>query len=72
MSLTRFYKHWSRIGRKKTNCIKILYNNTAYTTIPADLVTINELKEPLFSLKTNKSPGYDEVCLMSSKISLVN
>ena len=27
----------------------------------ADPVTINELKETFFSLKTNKSPGYDEV-----------
>ena len=29
--------------------------------IPADPVTINELKEAFLSLKKNKSPGYDEV-----------
>ena len=29
--------------------------------MPADLVTINEPKEVFFILKTNKSPGYDEV-----------
>ena len=28
--------------------------------MPADPITINELKEDFFSLKTNKSPGYDE------------
>ena len=31
------------------------------TTMPADPITINELKEAFFSLKTNKSAGYDEV-----------
>ena len=29
--------------------------------MPADPITINELKEAFFSLKTNKSPGYDEI-----------
>ena len=40
--------------------------------MPADPVTINELKEASFSLKTNKSPGYDEYAQVSSKIALVN
>ena len=35
--------------------------NKIDTTMPADPVTINKLKENFFSLKTNKSPGYDEV-----------
>ena len=30
-------------------------------TIPADSITINEFKVGFFSLKTNKSPGYDEI-----------
>ena len=30
-------------------------------TMPADSITINELKEAFFSLKTCKSPGYDEI-----------
>ena len=29
--------------------------------MPADSITINELKEAFFSLKTCKSPGYDEI-----------
>ena len=29
--------------------------------MPADSITINELKEDFFSLKTNKNPGYDEI-----------
>ena len=35
--------------------------NKIDVTTPADLITINELKEAFFSLKTNKSPGYDEI-----------
>ena len=35
--------------------------NMIETTMPADPITINELKEAFFSLKTNKSAGYDEV-----------
>ena len=34
--------------------------------MPADSITINELKEAFFSLKTCKSPGYDEKALMLS------
>ena len=30
-------------------------------TMPADSITINEVKEVFFSLKTNKMPGYDEI-----------
>ena len=31
-------------------------------TMPADSITINELKEAFFfPLKTNKGPGYDEI-----------
>ena len=30
------------------------------TTMPTDSLTINEVKEAFFSLKINKSPGYDE------------
>ena len=29
--------------------------------MPADSITINELKEAFFSLKTSKRPGYDEI-----------
>ena len=29
--------------------------------MPADSITINEYKEAFFPLKTNKSPGYDEI-----------
>ena len=29
--------------------------------MPTDPLTISELKEAFFSLKTNKSPGYDEI-----------
>ena len=35
--------------------------NKIDTTMSADPITINELKEAFFSLKTNKSAGYDEV-----------
>ena len=35
--------------------------NKTDTKMSADLVTINELKEAFFSLKTNKSLAYDEV-----------
>ena len=31
------------------------------TTMPAVPTTINELKEAFFSLKTKKSPGYDDI-----------
>ena len=31
------------------------------TAIPADPITINELKETFFFLKTNKSPDHDEI-----------
>ena len=31
------------------------------TTLPSQSLSINELKDPLFSLKTNKSPGADEI-----------
>ena len=30
-------------------------------TMPLDSITINELRLLLFSLKTNKSPGYEEI-----------
>ena len=35
--------------------------NEIDTTMLADSITINELKEAFFSLKTNKSAGYDEL-----------
>ena len=35
--------------------------NKIDTTISSDPITINKLKEVFFSLKTNKSAGYDEV-----------
>ena len=35
--------------------------NKIDTAMPADPVTIKELKQAFFSLKTNKSPGYDQV-----------
>ena len=37
------------------------FSNKIDTTMPADLITINELKEAFFSLKITKSPGYNEV-----------
>ena len=41
-------------------------------TMPADPITINDFKEALFSLKTNKSPGYEEISLNVIKNTLVN
>ena len=31
------------------------------TAMPTDSLTIHEIKEAFFSLKINKSPGYDEM-----------
>ena len=34
---------------------------TVNSTMESNLFTINELKDTFFSLKINKSPGYDEI-----------
>ena len=39
----------------------VSFLNKIDITMPADSIIINELKEAFFSLKTNKSPGYDEI-----------
>ena len=64
MSLTSFF---TNIGTELAEKIRTAsrtfesFLNKIDTTMPADPVTLNELKETLFSLKTNKSPGYDQV-----------
>ena len=63
MSLTSFLQtlvqSWPKISQLHREHLSFL--NKIDKTMPADPVTINELKEAFFSLKTNKSPGYDEV-----------
>ena len=62
-----FNKFFTNIGpelaEKIPTASRIFENflNKIDTTMPADPVTINELKEAIFALKTNKIPGYDEV-----------
>ena len=62
-----FNKFFTKIGPELAEKIPTAsrtfesFLNKTDTTMPADTVTINELKEGFFSLKTNKSPGYDEV-----------
>ena len=41
------------------------YVQTTNETIKEELITINELKDAFFSLKINKSAGYDEISFMS-------
>ena len=39
------------------------YSDTYDTIRPVHVVSINELKDPFFSLNLNKSPGYDDISL---------
>ena len=52
-----------KLARKiETSSIKFdKYINECSITQPECPITINELKDVFFSLKTNKSPGYDEI-----------
>ena len=58
-----FCKQYSRVGQGNPNYIKNFWEllNEIDITISEDPVDINELKEVFFSLKANKSPGYDEI-----------
>ena len=38
--------------------------NQTHSIMEKNSLSINELKEAFFSLKTNKSPGYDDIILM--------
>ena len=51
------------LARKIPTALITLWSflNKIDTTMPADSVTINELKEAFFYLKTNKSPVYDKI-----------
>ena len=42
------------------NAFTIFLNQT-YSIIEKNSLSISELKEALFSLKTKKSPGYDDI-----------
>ena len=63
----KFSKFFTKIGPELAKKIPTAsrtfesFLNKIDTTMPADPFAINELKEAFFSLKTNKSPGYDEV-----------
>ena len=64
MSLTSFFtKIGPELAQKIPTASRTFesFLNKIDTAVPADPVTINELKQAFFSLKTNKSPGYDEV-----------
>ena len=62
-----FSKFFAKIGPELAEKIRTAsrtfesFLNKIDTTMPADPVTINELKEAFFSLKTNKRPGCDEI-----------
>ena len=62
-----FNKFFTNIGPELTEKIPTAsrtfesFLNKIDTTMPTDPISINELKEAFFSLKTNKSPGYDEI-----------
>ena len=62
-----FNKIFTNIGpelaRKIPNATRTFQSflNKIDITMPADSITFNELKESFFSLKTSKSPGYDEI-----------
>ena len=62
-----FYKFFTNIGQElawkiptATRTFESFLNKIGIT-MPAGSITINELKEAFFSLKTCKSPGYDEI-----------
>ena len=62
-----FYKFFTNIGQELARKIPTAtrtfesFLNKIGITMPADSITINELKEAFFSLKRSKSPGYDEI-----------
>ena len=62
-----FNKFFTKIGPELAEKIPTAsrtfdsFLNKIDTAMPADPVTIKELKQAFFSLKTNKSPGYDQV-----------
>ena len=62
-----FNKFFTKIGLELAEKIPTAsrsfesFLNKIDTTMPADPVTINELKEAFFPPKTNKSPGYNKV-----------
>ena len=62
-----FNKYFAETGSKLAKNIQISSINfesfmkTCDTTQAESAFTINELKDSFFSLKINKSPGYDEI-----------
>ena len=58
-----FCKQYSRVGQGNLNYIKNFWEllNKIDIAISEDPIDINELKEVFFSLKANKSQGYDEI-----------
>ena len=65
--VNEFNKFFTYIGPELARKISVAsttfesFLNKIDITIPVDSITINELKEVFFSLKTNKSTGYDEI-----------
>ena len=63
----KFNKFFTNIGPEVARKIPTAsrtfesFLNKIDITMPADSITINEYKESFFPLKTNKSPGYDEI-----------
>ena len=43
------------------------FSNKIDTTMPADSITINELKEDFFTLTTKKTPDYDKISSSATK-----
>ena len=63
----QFNKFFTNIGPKLASNIPEAtkpfqsFLNETQTTMSSDALSVSELKEAFYSLKTNKSPGYDEV-----------
>ena len=73
-----FNKIFTNIGPELAKAISAAsrtferFLNKIDAIMPADPITINDFKEALFSLKTNKSPGYEEISLNAIKNTLAN
>ena len=64
MSLISFFTNTAPELARKIPTISRTFEsflNKRNITMSTDSITMNELKEDFFSLKRNKSPGYDEI-----------
>ena len=62
-NLITFYECWAKFSQKVPNSSNSFtsFLNQTHSITEKNLLSINELKETFFSLKTNKSPGCDDI-----------